>query len=1218
MFNLLSLRFKKNFQNMSRFLFSIVLVFFIFEGIFAQSYWKNAEGISLRSDNRYVIPDRYKTFSLENEAFKEALFSAPNEDDFKHSKSGVNVFLPDAQGKLQEFVIWSSNIMEDSLAQKYPGIRSYKGYCVSERSTVVRMTWTPTSFHAAIKGAEETVYIDPYFTSGKDFFVVYNTEDHIDEALKDKILCGTDPANFDHGTGPKWGVRNAASEMKEFRKYRLALACTGEWGAVRGTVEKALSDMVTFIDRANVYFEAEVGLRLILVNSNDKLIQLDGSTDPYENPNQGLSILGQNTGIINQRIGFNNYEIGHVFSICFDVGGVAGGNICTQAKGAGVTCHNGAGISTGIVLVFVHEVGHQMTASHTFNNCPGQEGQATNTGYEPGSGSTIMAYPGACGASNLGVPRDGYYHVSSLNQILDYTDREGVEGYECAQKEDIGNFKPVIKMPYKDGFFIPKSTPFFLTADATDENNDPMTYNWEQFDAQGSSPLGAPTGNAPIFRSLRPGTSKTRFFPSMTRTLNWNFTDVTELMPTYGRDLTFRFIVRDNNPLGGATVWEEMKFKVAPTNIGPFQLTYPDKELPLFTGDKLDVTWDVNGTDIAPVNARFVDIFFALNNDLNFNGVNMIPVAKQVPNDGKETIIIPNVVSTRARVVVKASDNIFYTVAKLNSRIDKPTTPSFFMDVVEPVRTLCLPAEPKFDITTVGFAGLTEQITYEAITPEGIEAQFVQPNTDPGSSNQLVLKLDGVKTSGEYEITLRTFVPGIDTLDRVLRLYLTTTDVDFVNLASPENGVSGLGPTQRYSWMRKQDANTYLLQVATNPAFNTQDIVFQSERTDTFFNSNNFLKTASVYYWRVKSSNDCKDGAWSEIYAFNTEAKTCTTTPSGALSLNISQSGTPKVSSEIFVAQSGAISDVNVKNIRGQHQRSSDLVFTLVSPKGTKVELWSNRCPVGSGIFVNVDDQSNEFFQCPISTGRTYRPTSPLSVLNGENMEGIWKMIVEDTKTGDSGRFQNWDLELCSNISLNPPVLTNNKVLEIHPGNTKIITNSLLKSDDADNGPSELSYTLVAMPKHGVLVVNGAPLEAGATLSQKTIDDGLLSYIHAGKNELEDNFSFTVTDGKGGWISITNFLIDVDSAFPSSVKNIVLNANVLVYPNPAKDHIQVKNLSELSLNHYIISDMTGKMVKSSACDSETFMIDISEISAGLYTLQLATESGLIVRKIVVQ
>ncbi|MFN8339187.1 MAG: hypothetical protein U0T36_09225 [Saprospiraceae bacterium] len=49
---------------------------------------------------------------------------------------------------------------------------------------------------------------------------------------------------------------------------------------------------------------------------------------------------------------------------------------------------------------------------------------------------------------------------------------------------------------------IPKISPFqntllfYLEGSATDENQSALTYTWEQFDNQGSSPLGMPVGNA--------------------------------------------------------------------------------------------------------------------------------------------------------------------------------------------------------------------------------------------------------------------------------------------------------------------------------------------------------------------------------------------------------------------------------------------------------------------------------------------------------------------------------------------------------------------------------------------------------------------------------------------------------------------------------------------------------------------------------------------------
>ena len=100
-----------------------------------------------------------------------------------------------------------------------------------------------------------------------------------------------------------------------------------------------------------------------------------------------------------------------------------------------------------------------------------------------------------------------------------------------------------------------------------------------------------------------------------------------------------------------------MKFRVA-DNAGPFKLTFPVLDYKLKIGEKLNVTWDVANTDIAPVNCKFVDIYIALNNSLDFDSENLKLVSKSTPNDGQETIIIPNIETIRARIVVRASDNI--------------------------------------------------------------------------------------------------------------------------------------------------------------------------------------------------------------------------------------------------------------------------------------------------------------------------------------------------------------------------------------------------------------------------------------------------------------------------------------------------------------------------------------------------------------------------------
>lgn len=72
-------------------------------------------------------------------------------------------------------------------------------------------------------------------------------------------------------------------------------------------------------------------------------------------------------------------------------------------------------------------------------------------------------------------------------------------------------------------------------------------------------------------------------------------------------------------------------------------------------GSVQEITWDVANTDIAPVNALTVDIFLSLDSGLTFP----ITLLENTLNDGSEEILLPGDETVTARIMVKASDNIF-------------------------------------------------------------------------------------------------------------------------------------------------------------------------------------------------------------------------------------------------------------------------------------------------------------------------------------------------------------------------------------------------------------------------------------------------------------------------------------------------------------------------------------------------------------------------------
>lgn len=116
--------------------------------------------------------------------------------------------------------------------------------------------------------------------------------------------------------------------------------------------------------------------------------------------------------------------------------------------------------------------------------------------------------------------------------------------------------------------------------------------------------------------------------------------------------------------------------------------------------------------------------------------------------------------------------------------------------------------------------------------------------------------------------------------------------------------------------------------------------------------------------------------------------------------------------SALTVPESINISDVNV-TLNISHTQNSDLIAELVAPNGTRVTLFS-RIGGASDHFRNTifDDQANS----SITSGSgpfsgSYRPESLLSVLNGIDAAGVWKLEITDMALQNTGTLQNWSLQ---------------------------------------------------------------------------------------------------------------------------------------------------------------------------------------------------------------
>ncbi|MEZ4911302.1 MAG: zinc-dependent metalloprotease family protein [Saprospiraceae bacterium] len=1190
---------------------SIILILQFCVSSSTQSLWKQtmSKPTLISEENINVQPSEFKLFQLDYDKFQAQLRTLTNNNT--RNTPTIFVDIPNELGQLDTYEVWESSVLEHELAGKYPNIKSYKGTSTTDKHRRIWFTTSIQGFYAAIIDGGQEIYIDPYSIENNNQYVVYNTQNN--HSSGQLTTCGVeDEDEFLHQHPSE---RSLAGQVEK-RTYKLAMACTGEWGAVarRGTVEKCLADINTMVTRMNSIYETELAVSFTIINDNDKLIFLDPDTDPYTDSDKGKSILGGNTTILSNLLGgTSGFQIGHVLSICFDIGGVAQlGSLCRSNKGNGVTCNNNNDLSNIVTRVMAHEVGHQFSASHTWNRCEAYTDQrASSTAVEPGSGTTIMSYAGSCSSDNVAGDNDAYFHNISLEQMRNYT-TGGVTAHTCAEKELLDNHFPEIDLP-SGTYVVPISTPFSLNGTATDEDGDNLTYCWEQIDTGPELELGTNTAvNGPLFRSTKPSTSGIRYFPSINDIVTGKRPD-SEALPSVSRDINLRLTVRDNNPIGAGIVWEDYKFSFS-DQAGPFEVTYPQATQNFKFGDKINVTWNVANTDKAPINTKFVNIYGSINSALNDSDPNLILLMEGTPNDGSQDVIIPNRETRFFRIVIKAVDNIFLNSSYSSSRIDPPTTPTVYFDLPHTTLNLCQPAPFEIELNTTGYGGLSDSIHFELEgLPSGVIGSFSKESVLPGEKTTLNLNTENLQSNFTGNIVVKAFAKNIDTLERLIFATFKTTNLNSLELTNPIQGASGENALPTFEWNDIGDAESYDLEVATNPSFESSVLIFTKNTEETQVKSAITLEKAKIYFWRVRGKNSCKDGDWSSIHAFVTEAQSCSIQNTGDNQINITSSGTPSVTLPLAVNVNGTVNDLNIPKITMTHSRVSDLVVTLIAPSGKSSVLWSKKCPTGINVNVGLDDQAPKFFACPINTGNIYKPDIALSNFNGENALGEWILKVDDTQSGGGGQLISFELEICSNVVLDQPYIATNNTLEMYPTDTRQITKSLLEILDNNNTSQEIKITIVTLPNHGQLQFNDNVITIGTVLTQKDINDGLLSYKSLDNFEGSDGFDFLASDELGGWVPITRFEIDRNSDFPSGTLDELSQSALHIYPNPVNEKLTLSTQVKGNIKVY---NSKGQEMESVLVQEGISSLNTNNWDKGIYLIQLISEGKTISKKVV--
>lgn len=631
--------------------------------------WRDVDEASARNTQlpRDIVPAHYRVLALTRTALESALLQAPSETTSSIQGSPAVLALPMPDGSYARFHYVESSVMEAPLQLKFPQIRTYVGQGIDDPAATLRFDLTPAGFHAQILSWHGSVYIDPYQRGDDAHYISYR---RADLQPREPLVCGVTGeevppqlAKLEHPA-----VNLASGD--QLRTFRVAIAATGEYSTFHGgTVPLALAAIATTLNRVNGVYERDLSTRMVLVANNNLLIYTNAATDPYANTSGDLAANQSN---IDTLIGSANYDIGHLVGT--GGGGVAGlGVVCSGGQKARGLTGSSSPIGDPFDIDYVaHEMGHQFAGAHTFNGSLGSCGggnRSAATAYEPGSGITIQAYAGICGAVNLASNSLDHFHRASLDQMLGFI--AGIST-SCGTVTNTGNTVPQVSTPA--AFTIPASTPFELVASGSDGNGDTLTYNWEQFDLGAANASATLVDNGgPLFRGYAPSTSPRRTFPSLSYVLNnQNVPPVTtgafmtgELLPSTNRTMTFRVTARDNRAGGGATQDALTALTVAAA-AGPFRVTAPNTAVTLAAATPQTITWDVANTTAAPVSTARVRIKLSLDGGASFP----ITLANNEANDGSATLPLYGATPTsQARIRVEAANSVYFDVSDSNFTI---------------------------------------------------------------------------------------------------------------------------------------------------------------------------------------------------------------------------------------------------------------------------------------------------------------------------------------------------------------------------------------------------------------------------------------------------------------------------------------------------------------------------------------------------------------------
>ena len=194
--------------------------------------------------------------------------------------------------------------------------------------------------------------------------------------------------------------------------------------------------------------------------------------------------------------------------------------------------------------------------------------------------------------------------------------------------------------------------------------------------------------------------------------------------------------------------------------------------------------------------------------------------------------------------------------------------PDFTVDVADRNISVCAPNDATYAINIGSILAYNDPVTLSVLTPpNNASVQFSSNPVIPVGNSVLTLGNTANIPPAAYQFNLESSsTTGLKQQGLSLNVFDDAPSI--TNLMSPANNAGLVNPRATFTWSSAVQGRDYVLEIDNNDDFSS--IEFSTSVSATSYTLSTPLNTNSIYYWRVRTINECGNSQ-SSVFSFTTE-----------------------------------------------------------------------------------------------------------------------------------------------------------------------------------------------------------------------------------------------------------------------------------------------------------------------------------------------------------